>query len=71
MLAVDHLDGDRPLQPLVPGAVDGPEAAASDALFDAKSPQDHLTDHGRFEFAPDDPFLSIYLNVEPPTGCSY
>ena len=57
VLAVDHLDRDGPLQPLVPGAVDGPEAAASDPLLDAESPQDLLTDHGRFEFAPDDLFL--------------
>jgi hypothetical protein len=46
MLAIDHLDGDRPLQPLIPGAVDGSEAAASDPILDPESAQDHLTDHG-------------------------
>jgi hypothetical protein len=44
--AIDRLDRDRSLQALVPGAVDGAEATAPDALFDQEPAQDRLTHHG-------------------------
>ena len=46
VLAVDHLDRDRPLQPFIPGAIDGAEAAASDPALYPESAQDYFTDHG-------------------------
>jgi hypothetical protein len=50
VVAVDHLDRDRSLQPLVPGPVDGAEATAPNALLDQESPQDRLTDHRLSKF---------------------
>ena len=52
VLAVDHLDRHRALQPLVPGTVDRAEAAASDPLLDPESAQDSLAHHGLCKFAP-------------------
>ena len=55
VLAVDHLDGDRALQALVPGAVDGAEAAAADPLLDPESAQDSLAHHGFSNFGGEAP----------------
>jgi hypothetical protein len=49
VLAVDHLDGDRPLQPFIPGAIDGAEATASDPALYPESAQDYFTDHGPYK----------------------
>jgi transposase InsO family protein len=46
VLAVNDLYRDGALQPLVPGPVDGGEAAAPDLVLDPESAQDSLSDHG-------------------------
>jgi hypothetical protein len=56
VIAIDHLDRDRPLQALVPGAIDRAEAAASDPGLDPEPAQDSLTDHGHYKFASGRPF---------------
>ena len=50
LLAVDHLDCDGPLQPFVPGSVDGAEATASNPVLYPESAQDYFADHGSPKF---------------------
>ena len=68
-IALDHLDGDRPLQPLVPGAVDGAEAAAADRGLDRGTCPGSLTDHRGSSSPPDDFFLWDGFAIRsPPQG---
>src|SRR4051794_37391936 len=64
VLAIDDLDRDGTLQPLVPGSVDGAEATASDPLLDPEPAQDSLAHHFSSQFGTEVP-IPVHIRSRP------